>query len=127
MLSAMGLNIEGEYEVLDIEAVSTDRESAKCYEDLLSRLKQRGLKRIYFLVTDGITGIEKIVRKFFNNFEHQRCITHYKRNIAAKVRKKDVMDVLNDFEIILDQCDIEKAKSIFMKNLLLGGESFINP
>ena len=74
VLSAMGLNIKGEYEVLDIEAVSTDRESAQCYEDLLSRLKQRGLKRIHFLVSDGISSIEKIVRKFFNNFKHQRCI-----------------------------------------------------
>ena len=112
-LVAMGLNKKGEYEVLDIEVVPTDRETAQCYEDLLKRLKQRGLKQIYFLLTDGINGIEKIARKFFNNFEHQRCITHYKRNIVAKVRKKDVQAVLNDFDDILKQSNIEKAKKYF--------------
>ena len=45
VLSAMGLNREGEYEVLDIEMVLSDKEGAQYYEDLLGRLQQRGLKR----------------------------------------------------------------------------------
>ena len=114
-LAAVGLNKEGEYEVLDIEIVPTDKETAQAYEDLIKRLKQRGLKKINFLITDGIPGIEAVVRKFLNGFLYQRCIIHYIRNIQSKVRKKDIKEILEDFRQMLSCKDIKTAKEYFYK------------
>ena len=113
LVVAIGLNSKGNYEVLDIEVVLTNKESSQCYVDLLKRIKERGVKEVKYVITDGISGIETIIRKFYPNVKYQRCIVHYMRNIEHKVRQKDKGEIIKDFKEMLAQQSPEEAKNYF--------------
>lgn len=71
-------NMAGMKEVLTIQV--GDNESAKYWLSVLNELKNRGVKDILILCTDGLIGLKEAISAVFPNTEYQRCIVHQVRN-----------------------------------------------
>ena len=69
----LGINTDGYKEVLTIEV--GENESSKYWLSVLNGLKNRGMKDILILCTDGLIGIrEAIAAAAFPKTEYQQCI-----------------------------------------------------
>lgn len=84
---ALAVTEEGRREVLGIFNIPT--ESATGWGTIFDALKDRGLERIGLIVADGIKGLDTIVGEKFPSTPLQRCVTHLKRNLFAKVNYGD--------------------------------------
>ena len=84
---ALAVTEEGTREVLGI--FNMPQESATGWGDIFDRMKDRGLKRIGLIVADGIKGLDTVIGEKFPGTPLQRCVTHLKRNMFAKVRHGD--------------------------------------
>lgn len=104
---AVGITVEGTKEILGYMIAPT--ESAEIWRELLTNLKQRGLKRIALVCTDGLAGMENAIHDIYPESKIQRCIVHISRNIAAKVRVADRKSILDDFKQVYQSKNIEEA------------------
>jgi len=84
---ALAVTEEGRREVLGI--FNMPAESATGWDSIFETLKSRGVQRIGLVVADGIAGLDTVVGKRFPGTPLQRCVTHLKRNMSAKVRHGD--------------------------------------
>jgi putative transposase len=64
-------------------------ESATGWRMLLEELRSRGVSSIGLIVADGLTGLEDAVAKVYGKADFQRCVTHVKRRLLARVRSED--------------------------------------
>lgn len=93
----LGLTEDMQREVLAIASIPS--ESANGWEDLLNTLKERGLRETALIVADGLTGLDEAIHRVFPLARHQKCVTHFKRNILRYVKadhKKDIADELRE-------------------------------
>src|SRR5690625_7903497 len=56
---------------------------------LLEDLRGRGLKSVGLFVADGLRGLEDAVARVYGQADFQRCVTHVKRRLLARVRSED--------------------------------------
>ena len=84
---ALAVTEEGTREVLGI--FNMPQESATGWGEILNRMKDRGLQRVGLMVADGIKGLDTVIGQKFPGTPLQRCVTHLKRNMFAKVRHGD--------------------------------------
>lgn len=89
---ALGINIEGNKEVLDFWI--GDSESASIWYGVLDDLKERGVKDILYLCSDGVTCFKGILEEAFPKTKHQRCIVHITRNLTKCLQKKELGRIL---------------------------------
>ena len=108
-------------EIIAIENQPT--ESPSGWKQLLSNLKNRGLKNIELVVADGLPRLEKEVLSIFPKTSFQQCVTHFKRNILCKVRSGDKPFIASNLATIFDIQDksytpsqaLERAKVMLNK------------
>jgi putative transposase len=86
----------------------------KVFEDLISR----GMKKVDIIISDDFSGIDSAIKDIFPYSEHQLCITHMKRNITKHMSREDAEEFKNEFDIIKNTKDYEKAKNMFSKLLI---------
>lgn len=103
----LGINIDGQKEVLTIQV--GDNESAKYWLSVLNELKNRGVKDILILCTDGLSGIKEAIAAAYPNTEYQRCIVHQVRNTLKYVADKDRKPFANDLKTIYQAPSEEQA------------------
>ncbi len=84
---ALAVTEEGTREVLGI--FNMPQESATGRGDIFDTLEDRGVQRIGLMVADGIKGLDTVIGEKFPGTPLQRCVTHLKRNMFAKVRHGD--------------------------------------
>lgn len=84
---ALAVTEEGTREVIYIGNMPV--ESSTGWGEIFEALKDRGLKRIGLMVADGIKGLDTVIGEKFPGTPLQRCVTHLKRNMFAKVRHGD--------------------------------------
>ena len=84
---ALAVTDEGRRDVLGIFNIPT--ESAAGWSGIFETLKDRGVERIGLVVADGIRGLDAVVGEKFPGTPLQRCVTHLKRNLFAKVNHGD--------------------------------------
>lgn len=89
---------EGTREVLGI--FNMPQESATGRGDIFDRLRERGVHRIGLMVADGIRGLDTVIGEKFPGTPLQRCVTHLKRNLVAKVRHGDKAGLAADLRDI---------------------------
>lgn len=107
MLIAIGINQEGQREILGFEV--GDGESYQTWSDFFSGLKSRGLAGVDFVVSDNHGGLIKAIREQFSGAIWQRCQTHFSRNILDKIPKKDQPEVHTRLKDMYDSPDYEAA------------------
>lgn len=92
----LGVNFEGKKEVLSIEI--GENESAKYWLSVLNGLKNRGLKDVFILCADRLTGLKESVSVAFPQTEFQNCIVHLVRNTLKYVPDKDRKEFAKDLK-----------------------------
>ena len=94
----LGITVEGTKEILGIWV--GENESAKFWLGVLNDLKQRGVKDILIMCSDGLTGMREAIQASFPDTVHQRCIVHLIRNSVKFVYYKDMKPFCNDLKTI---------------------------
>ena len=94
----LGISEEGHKEVLSITI--GEAESAKFWLSVLNELKNRGLKDIFVLCADGLSGIKEAIAAAYPMTEYQRCIVHVVRNTLRYVADKDKKAFAKDLKTI---------------------------
>lgn len=103
----MGINEDGRKEVLTIEV--GENESSKYWLGVLNSLKNRGVKDILILCSDGLIGLKEAISAAFPKTEHQRCIVHMVRNTLKYVANKDMKNFAKDLRTIYTSPDEKVA------------------
>jgi Transposase and inactivated derivatives len=104
----LGITPEGNREVLDYALYPT--ESAANYEEMLSNLKERGVKQVLLFASDGLQGVRDAVKRQFPEAEHQQCWVHLSRTVSRYIRNKDRKEVLNDLKPVYRATTAEDAQ-----------------
>jgi transposase-like protein len=86
VLVAMGINEEGERQILDWRIA--DSESQESWSTMFRHLKDRGLQGLEMVVSDAHSGIVAAIRRHFQGVTWQRCRVHFKRELAHRVPHK---------------------------------------
>ena len=94
----LGISEEGHKEVLSITI--GENESAKFWLSVLNELKNRGVRDIFVLCADGLSGIGDAISAAFPMTEYQRCIVHMVRNTLKYVADKDKKEFAADLKTI---------------------------
>lgn len=87
MFVIYGVNLEGKREILAIEPMYDESESS--WKAVFEKLRHRGLKKVWLVVSDAHQGIQAAVRKHFVGTCWQRCKIHFMRNVMARVKHRD--------------------------------------
>jgi len=113
VLVAIGVAEDGHKKVLGMQA--GDKESASNWREFFKDLKRRGLdgSNVVLGIMDGLTALEKVFKEEFPHSRTQRCIVHIKRNILAKVARKDKKEVSDDLNSIFYASSKEKALGFY--------------
>ena len=64
-------------------------ESSQGWRDVFGKLKERGVKGIGLVVSDGLGGIEDAVASHCSGVSHQRCLVHLKPRLDKLVKQED--------------------------------------
>ena len=84
----LAVSLTGHKEVLSIHI--GENESAKYWLGVLNELKNRGVKDILVICTNGLSGMKEAVAAAYPQTELQRCIVHQVRNTLKYVANKDM-------------------------------------
>src|SRR3954452_19956188 len=86
--AAIGVDLEGHKDVLGMWAGDGDGESAKFWLAVLTELKNRGVKDVFFVVCDGLKGLPDSVNTAFPRALVQTCIIPLIRNTFRYASRK---------------------------------------
>lgn len=95
---ALGIDITGRKEVLGFW--TGESESSSFWYGILEELKERGVKDILYLCTDGVSGFKEILEQAYPKTIHQRCIVHIIRNMTPCVPKKEMKELCDKLKAI---------------------------
>jgi len=109
VMVAIGVSAAGTREILDITPMES--ESFGTYTEFFDGLKDRGIKKIDLIISDGHKGIKKAAKESFVGSSWQFCSVHLKRNLMKIVAKKDLEEVLDDLKKVLKCDSFEEAIS----------------
>ncbi len=104
---AIGINWEGQRQVLAVELAN--RESRSSWKDFLLRLKGRGLHGVEFVVSDDHAGLKKAISEVLTEAAWQRCYVHFLRNALDYLPRKADDDCLQELRWIYDRRDLQEA------------------
>lgn len=84
----MGINMDGERDILGLWVGPTGGESAKFWLGVLSELKNRGIQDCLMLCCDGLKGLPDSARAVWPLVDVQLCVVHLVRNSLRFASKK---------------------------------------
>ncbi|MGB2979159.1 MAG: IS256 family transposase, partial [Propionicimonas sp.] len=87
--AAIGVDLDGHKDILGIWAGGNgDGESAKFWLNVLTELRNRGVRDVFFIVCDGLKGLPDSVTAAFPKAIVQTCIIHLIRNTFRYASRK---------------------------------------
>ena len=107
VLVAIGINWEGQRQILAVEVAN--RESQSSWKAFLLRLKQRGLSGVEFVVSDDHAGLKRAIGEVLTEAAWQRCYVHFLRNALDYLPRKADDDCLQELRWIYDRRDLQEA------------------
>jgi len=109
----LGIDLEGKQDILGLYIV--ENESAAAWLNILTDLKERGLKDALFLCSDNLSGIQDAVQTALPKTTHQICIVHQIRNSMKCVSYADRKKIIKEIKTIYQATNEEQAKLAFEK------------
>lgn len=103
----LGVNEDGYKEILGIWV--GENETAKFWLSVLTDLKNRGVKDILIICSDGLTGLKQAIESAFPKSVQQRCIVHLIRNSCKYLSYKDRKEFCKDLKTIYQASSQDKA------------------
>jgi len=104
---ALGVSMDGERDVLGMWF--QDSEGAKFWMQVLSDLKQRGVKDILICCVDGLKGFPEAIEAVFPETEVQTCIVHLIRHSLKYVPRRQYDPVVKDLRPIYTATNADAA------------------
>src|SRR4051812_45655413 len=86
--AAIGVNLDGERDTLGLWA-GTGGEGAKFWMSVLTDLRNRGVRDVFFVVCDGRKGLPDVVTNVWPQATVQTCIIHLTRNPSRLSSRRD--------------------------------------
>jgi putative transposase len=86
--AAIGVTLEGCKDILGLWA-GTGGEGAKFWMSVLTDIRNRGVRDVFFLVCDGLKGLPEVVANVWPLTTVQTCIIHLIRNTFRLSSKRD--------------------------------------
>jgi transposase-like protein len=105
---ALGVNLDGHKEVLGLWLAET--EGAKFWLTVLTELQNRGLKDVFIVCVDGLTGFPEAIQTVYPNAKIQLCIVHLMRNALNYVAYKDRRAVAAELKRIYQAITVAEAE-----------------
>jgi transposase-like protein len=107
ILTALGVDLEGNKEVLALHACA--EESKEGWLVLLQDLRTRGATQIDLIVTDGHDGLLAALTELFSATPRQRCLVHKQRNVLAAIPRRERAEVQAELAGIWGQATKSEA------------------
>jgi putative transposase len=107
ILTALGVDLEGNKEVLALHACA--EESKEGWLSLLQDVRTRGATQIDLIVTDGHDGLLGAVGELFTATPRQRCLVHKQRNVLAAIPRRERGEVQTELVGIWQQATKPEA------------------
>lgn len=104
---ALGVNLDGERDVLGMWFQQT--EGAKFWLQVLTDLKQRGVRDILIACVDGLKGFPEAIEAAFPQTWVQTCIVHLIRHSLRYVPRRERERVARDLKPIYTASDPDEA------------------
>ena len=95
---AIGINLEGRKEVLGLWTSST--EGAKFWLNVLTELRNRGVRDVYLFSVDGLKGFPQAIESIYPQAQVQLCIVHMVRASLNYVTWQDRKKAVADLKLI---------------------------
>ena len=105
---ALGITLEGDRDVLGLWFQET--EGAKFWMQVLSELKQRGVRDILICCVDGLKGFPEAIEAIFPNTTVQTCVVHLIRHSLKYVPRREREQVAWDLKPIYTAADADAAR-----------------
>ncbi len=106
---ALGVTLDGDRDVLGMWFQET--EGAKFWMQVLTELKQRGVRDILICCVDGLTGFPEAIEAIFPKTTVQTCIVHLIRNSLKYVPRREREQVARDLKPIYTAKDADQAQA----------------
>jgi putative transposase len=107
----LGINIEGNKDLLGLWTAEAESEGAKFWLKVLTDLKNRGLKDILIACVDGLSGFPAAIEALYPKTQVQLCIVHLIRNCLRYVPWKDSKAVVADLKPIYQAATLQEAEA----------------
>ena len=105
---ALGITMEGEKEILGIWIAQT--EGAKFWLQVVTELRNRGVKDILIACVDGLKGFPEAIETIFPKTQVQLCIVHMVRHSLNYVSWKRRKEVAADLRRIYQSATVDEAQ-----------------
>jgi putative transposase len=110
--AAIGVTLDGAKDVLGLWAGSGG-EGAKFWMSVLTDLRNRGIKDVFFLVCDGLKGLPEVVSNVWPRTIVQTCIIHLIRNTFRLTSRRDWDALKRDLKPIYTAVNAAAAQVAF--------------
>jgi putative transposase len=104
---ALGIGMDGERDVLGMWF--QDAEGAKFWMQVLTELRDRGVRDILICCVDGLEGFPEAIEAIFPLTTVQTCIVHLIRASLRYVPRRDYDPVVKDLRVIYTALDADRA------------------
>lgn len=103
----IGVDAYGYKEILGMWIDAT--ESATFWTNVFEDLKERGVKDILYMSSDGIAGFKNSLERVFPKTQVQRCVVHLVRNLYSICPRKDSKEIIADYKKIYISSNLDEA------------------
>jgi transposase-like protein len=110
--AAIGVTLDGEKDILGLWA-GTGGEGAKFWMSVLTDIRNRGVKDVFFLVCDGLKGLPEVVGNVWPLTTVQTCIIHLIRNTFRLVARQHWDALKRDVKPIYTAVNAAAARAAF--------------
>jgi transposase-like protein len=110
---AIGVNLEGERDVLGMWLGPTGGEGAKQWATMLTDLRNRGVADALIVCCDGLKGLPDSIRTTWPDATVQTCVVHMVRNSLRYASKKHWSAITKTMREIYTSPTVEAAESRF--------------
>jgi putative transposase len=109
--AAIGVDLDGHKDILGMWAGEGDGESAKFWYAVLTDLKGRGVRDVFFIVCDGLKGLPDSVNAVFPLATVQTCIIHLSRGTFRYASRKYWDELSRDLKPIYQAVNASAAQA----------------
>jgi putative transposase len=110
--AAIGVTLDGEKDILGLWA-GAGGEGAKFWMSVLTDLRNRGVKDMFFLVCDGLKGLPEVVTNVWPQTVVQTCIVHLIRNTFRLTSHRYWDELKRDIKPIYTAVNAAAARAAF--------------
>jgi len=107
---AIGVSLDGERDCLGLWIEKT--EGARFWTSVMTELRNRGVKDILFVCTDGLTGFPEAIDAVFPQAVNQTCVVHLVRQSLRYLSWKERKSCASQLRRIYTAPDADQARAV---------------